>query len=197
MAHWGWYWKVKLKHKPKRLCSHFMCLDSFELFRNKLGVQMSMNQVAYEIPKYKLKATLLSDRYDVEYDGGFYSIPIEKQPCNYGGFRYYLRCPKCNQRMRKLYCDQGVFNCRKCLNLGYYTQRLRPSERCLYMVVKVSKKLENMAGSLDRKPPWMKRRAFEGLKDRDDEYWEKRHDAVRKELIEWYPNKRAEIEMLF
>jgi len=35
MAHWGWYWKVKLKHTPKRLCSEVNRLDLFEL-RNKI-----------------------------------------------------------------------------------------------------------------------------------------------------------------
>ena len=197
MAHWGWYWHIKLKHNPKKLCSHFICIDSFQMLRNKRLVAMCVNQIAYEISAYELKATLLADRYNVEYVGGSYDIVIEKQPCNYGGFRYFLRCPKCKQRMRKLYCDKGFFCCRKCLNIGYYTQRLRPSARCVYMAMRIGKTLRNRLGSIDSKPPWMRRKAFEILRDR---YWEYREikytEATRKELLEWYPSKRDQIEML-
>jgi hypothetical protein len=64
MAHWGWYWRIKLKHKSKKLCSHFICIDSFQMFINKFLLEICMNQVAYEIPVYELKATLFADRYN-------------------------------------------------------------------------------------------------------------------------------------
>lgn len=192
MTHWGWYWGVKLSwYKPKGLCSWYISMDSFEMFRNKEGVAWCMNKVANEIPSFKLKATLLSNSYQVEYDGGSYSIPYEKQACNYGGFRYFLSCPRCNQRMRMLYCKDGKFLCRKCLNLGYFTQRLRPSARCIIMGMKIKKHLEDRAGGLHRKPPWMKCKTFEALRDRyfdyDEEKWKKEHT---KELIKWHPRLR-------
>lgn len=197
MAHWGWYWKIKLKHEPKKLCSHFICLDSFQLFRNKILVQMCMNQVAYEIPGYDFRATLKPDRYSIEYVGGSYDIAIEKQPCNYGGYRYFLRCPKCDRRMRKLYCDGGCFLCRKCLNIGYYTQCLRPSARYIYMAIKVEELLKNRLGSIDHKPLWMRQKTFEKLRDRYWEYYEIKHDeATRREFLDWYPSKKDQIGML-
>jgi len=183
MTHWGWYWKVKLSwYKPKGLCSWYVSMDSFEMFRNKEGVAWCMNKVAYEVPGYNLKATLLIDRYHVEYNGGSYSIPYEKQACNYGGFRYFFRCPKCDKRMRILYCKEGKFLCRKCLNLGYFLQRLRPSERLLMMKVKAEDKIKNMAGSLERKPPWIKNKTFKKLKIQYVKYDEKYFHARGKEF---------------
>lgn len=57
-----------------------------------------------------------------------YTIPIEKQQCN--GCTFF-RCPDkdCNRRMRRLYYSYGHFFCRKCLNLGYRSQRISPFER--------------------------------------------------------------------
>ncbi len=200
MTHWGWYWKVKMKHKPRRSCSNVMSIDSFEMFKNKIGTEMCMNKVAYQIPEYNLKAFLYEDHYFVGYTPAegyrsYYKIPIEKQACNYGGFRYFFHCPKCGKRMRMLYHQKGRFLCRKCMNLGYFTQRLCPSTRILIMSNNIEKLLEARGGSLYKKPPRMKQRAFKKLQDRHFEYRHvKQMAATRKELLEYYPSMRAEIE---
>jgi len=198
MAHWGWYWKIKLKYKRKRLCSNLSTIDSFELFKNKIGVELCRGRVAFEYPAYQLEATLLDDHYHVEYDGGSYNIPIEKKACNYGGFRYFFHCPKCNRRMRILYCDKGKFLCRKCLNLCYFTQILRPTARCLIMGGKIRDKLHSMAGSIDKKPPWMKKKTFERLQNKYFDYYEiKYEEALHKELLEYYPHKKDLVDDFF
>lgn len=149
---------------------------------------MSLGCVALEIPVYKLKAILFPDRFQVEYIGGYYEIPIEKQPCNYGGIRYFLHCPTCNRRMRLLYCESGFFSCRKCLKLCYMTQLIRPSWRCVNMANKIKTMLENKAGSLERKPPWMKRRTFKALLARHNEYKETKFlEAWHKEWAKGIP----------
>ena len=193
MAHWGWYWKIKMKHKPKKSCTQYPCLDSFSLFKIKNSFESCLGKVALEMPPYNLKATLLYDRYCVEYEEGKYEIPIEKQPCNYGGSRYFLHCPKCNRRMRFLYCDKGMFACRKCLKIGYFTQRLRPSIRCIIMENKYVNKIKLMGGDHYKKPPRMKTVRYDSLKQRCINYENKFEDSVRKELLKWYPKKRAEI----
>ncbi len=195
MTHWGWYWKVKKQHKPRKSCSAFITIDSFEMFRNKEGVEWCRNKVAYEIPRYNLKAILLNSSYQVEYNEGSYSILFEQQACNYGGFRYFFHCPRCDKRMRILYCKDGKFLCRKCLNLGYYTQRLRPSERCLIMAMKVKESLKNRAGGLYRKPPWMKRKTFETLRERYFDYDDKWMEERDKEFIQKYPHLKHTIRM--
>ncbi|MFA6991423.1 MAG: hypothetical protein WC192_05245 [Candidatus Babeliales bacterium] len=193
MTHWGWYWKIKIKHKPKSLCPSYFCLDSFSLFKIKGSFEACINKVSLEMPPYKLKATLLYDKYSVEYSGGKYEIPIEKQSCNYGGSRYFLHCPKCNLRMRFLYCKDGLFACRRCLKIGYFTQRLRPSIRCIIMESKYVNKIKLMGGDNYKKPPRMKSVRYDLLRERCRNYENKFENAVRKELLEWYPKKREDL----
>lgn len=194
MTHWGWYWEIKQNHKPKALCSwqQFCEIDSFRMFKNKRLVQMikdSSEPISFEVPAFNLKATLLDNNsLNVEYDGGSYVIPVEKKSCNYGGYYYFFHCPKCKRRMRKLYCLEGKYLCRKCADLAYPTQRLRPSNRYLLMANKVEQKLQNKSGSLDRKPPWMKKKTFQALKMSHFEYYEIKYGkAMRDELNQYYP----------
>lgn len=91
MTHWRWYWKVKRKHKRKALCTWFIFseIDSFAMFKNQQLVQFvreSADRVSLIIPQYNLQATLDNDNLHVVYDGGSYVIPVEKKPCNFGGF---------------------------------------------------------------------------------------------------------------
>lgn len=190
MTHWGWYWWVKRKHRRKATCSRFIAIDSFEMFRSKEGVKACRNGIIYEIPQFQLKAFLLSnDNYRIEYRGGVYGIAVEKQACNFGGFRYFFHCPHCDGRMRILYCNEGIFLCRKCLNLCYFTQLLRPPERCLIMAGKVEKKIQDMAGSLQRKPPRMALKTYVALKVKYREYSETKYFMAKtKELVELYPH---------
>ena len=65
------------------------------------------------------------------------------------------------------------------------------------MAVKVNKELKSRAGSLDGKPPWMKHKTFEALKTKYDGCWVKYDEATYKEFLEWYPNKKDEIDRFF
>jgi hypothetical protein len=192
MAHWGWYWKIKLKHIPKTLCSSLPSIDSFSLFKNN-------HLHSFKVPNYQLTAVPLNDCFNVTYGKNkqpSYTIPFEKQSCNYGGFRYYFHCPLCKKRMRKLYFTHGAILCRNCLHLGYDSQRLKPSTRNMFLTSKIEKMLEAKGGSLYEKPKWMKRITFERLRDKHFEYDMKNENAVRRELLEWYPNLKDQIEML-
>jgi hypothetical protein len=191
MAHWGWYWRIKKRYTPKSLCSHFMAIDSFSMFKFKQSIDACMGKVVIEARYYGLKATLLPDHYSVQYDGGSYRIPIEKQSCNYGGFRYYFHCPKCTRRMRFLYCSDGLFQCRKCLNVGYYSQRLRPSERYLVMTIRIGKYIKLRGGDLDRgiKPFGMHSNRFRRIVGRYRYCEDKSHQAIQRELRQWYGAK--------
>ena len=155
----------------KKLCSNFITIDSFEMFKCKQGVELFMdsNMVNMYIPQFELKTKLFSDRIEVEFKRQEnlveYNISLEKKPCSYGGFKYYFHCPKCQSRMRILYCILGAFVCRKCANLGYFTQRLNEFDRSFEAARKVEKKLIDRAGSLKVKPPWIKKRTFKFLRD--------------------------------
>lgn len=164
MTHWGWYWKVKRKHKPKKLCSSLAVIDSFEMFKYKEGlewVRSSKDRICFKVFQNNVIAKLMDDySLNVSYDRGSYIISAEKKTCNFGGHYYFFHCPQCDKRMRKLYLFEGKYLCRKCANLGYYSQRLRPSERNAYMSYKIKDFLKDRAGSLDQKPPWMKQHTF-------------------------------------
>jgi hypothetical protein len=192
MTHWGWYWKYKKKHKPKALCSwsSLNAIDSFEIFKNKEGltwVRNSPGRLLFEIySPYRLKVRLLdNDRLQGEFEGGYYEISVESKPCNFGGSYYFFRCPQCDKRMRKLYCVKGQYQCRKCANLGYYTQRLRPEQRNMHMGFRIERGLKERGGSLECKPPRMKKHTFRKLKKKCVDYQEKRFYAGREELIAW------------
>lgn len=48
-------------------------------------------------------------------------IPISETPCNYGGVRYWFKCPSCNHKRLDLYGGR-LFRCRDCRALGYECQ---------------------------------------------------------------------------
>jgi len=54
-----------------------------------------------------------------------YYVHIESTPCNYGGQRWWFRCPDCGRRCRVLYLpsDEIYFSCRICHNLTYESQQ--------------------------------------------------------------------------
>jgi hypothetical protein len=195
MTHWGWYWKIKKKHTPKELCSwsQFCELDSFDMFKRQELVKLvkeSKDRICLQIPKYNLVAILQdNDFFTVTYNNGSYTIPTEKKPCNFGGNYYFFHCPQCNSRMRKLYCVDGKYLCRKCAKLGYYSQRLRPSERFARQSYKVKEHLKNYAGSLEIKPPRMKHHTFQRLRSRFVKYDEMQFNAECAEFRLWHGAK--------
>ncbi|HRN78581.1 MAG TPA: hypothetical protein PLU71_05030 [Candidatus Dependentiae bacterium] len=198
--HWWWYWKIKKQHESKAVCSNreLLELDSFQMYNNyeqALGVRQSTDKCSFWIPLYELKAYLQDDdSLLVIYRDGTYTIPIERMSCNFGGYYYFFRCPKCNKRMRKLYCLKGQYQCRKCGDLCYYSQLLRPTERFSRGERKVKEYIKARGGNLewfDKKPPRMHHKTFQKLKDRAEYYEAKSGMELFKELREWY-GERAE-----
>jgi hypothetical protein len=51
------------------------------------------------------------------------SVPVEKAPCHYGGFRHYFHCPGCRKRVCKLIQGGKGFYCRGCYSFPYFTQQ--------------------------------------------------------------------------
>ena len=190
MAHWGWYWKVKLKHRPKTLCSNDRSIDSFALFKGE-------GRRSFEVPVFQLKAVLKEDHYQMTYgkkNKPSYKIYFEKQPCNYGGYRYFFRCPLCQGRMRKLYFAYGAISCRKCLNLSYYSQRIRPTVRLRMTAGRIEKDVEKRGGDLelDERPPRMHKKTFQKLKAKAKYYSARSGQELYKEARSWYGPKMEE-----
>jgi hypothetical protein len=184
MTHWGWYWKVKRKHRAKNLCDNQTCIDSFDLFNqnNFSGFTITSGE------KEEVRGTLQGLQIIVSSDTMSYTIPIEKQACHFGGFRYFFRCPVsgCDRRMRKLYVYDCYFACRKCLNLGYLSQKVVSSRRFYLMGKKIKQRLENSGGNLYTKPKWMRSKTFNELQRKEASYQIKSEFALEDEIINMY-----------
>lgn len=194
MAHWGWYWKVKKKHVARTSCSILSKIDSFKLLHK--------GAIGFKIEPLNHNAVIVDDQIRVTYGKhkkSSYSIPIDKQPCNYGGFRYFFKCPLCQQRMRILYFAQkSLFLCRKCLNLGYDTQQLRPSRRYTHTEKKIEALLKDKGGSIYTKPPHMHGKTYKRLMSKLDYYKDKWHQAYNDDLRAWFGAKiEPHIETFF
>ena len=53
-----------------------------------------------------------------------YSIGLNYTNCNYGGQRAWIVCPCCHERVTKLWLKRGVFKCRSCNNMNYFSSRI-------------------------------------------------------------------------
>lgn len=189
MTHWGWYWKVKKKHIARTLCSDLLSIDSFKLLRD--GQTRS-----FKVSPWELTANAMPDGLKITYrkqKESTYTIGIEKLPCNYGGFRFFFKCPLCQKRMRMLYLAQtSIFLCRKCLNLSYKSQCLRPSKRYSHMNDNIKDLLRQMGGDTHQKPQHMHRSTWENLLKKQVNYETKAHEALKIELCQWYGPEIAE-----
>lgn len=186
MTHWGWFWKIKKKHLARTLCSKLTSIDSFKLLKDNVS--------GFTVQPTDIKAKLHDSSLHVTYGkqkGHSYIIPIDKQPCNFGGFRYFFRCPLCQCRMRMLYLtDKSIFLCRQCLNLSYKSQLLRPTRRYDYMNAKITQIVENQGGDTSwNKPKNMRKTTYQQLKSLQHYYEHMSHNAMNKELRTWYGDK--------
>ena len=49
-------------------------------------------------------------------------IPLSTTPCQFGGVRHWLNCPRCMRRCEVVYMQDTSFYCRQCCRLLYPTQ---------------------------------------------------------------------------
>ncbi len=188
MTHWGWYWKVKKKHCARKICSNLLSIDAFKLYKGN-------TMTGFGVSPLDIRADARPDHLKITYrkrKEHSYTIPIDKLPCNYGGFRYFFKCPLCEKRMRFLYfAEQSLFICRGCLNLGYNSQRLRPTKRYDYMSEKVKKLVQSKGGDLKgyKKPSRMHKETYDMLRSKEFYYESKSHQALNTELRQWFGAK--------
>jgi hypothetical protein len=78
-------------------------------------------------------------------------IGLTFTPCNYDGMRAWFRCPgvSCGRRVAILYRAEQYFVCRKCLGLGYRSQRTNLTNRRLQAWKRVQKKPRIFKKSVD------------------------------------------------
>ena len=65
-------------------------------------------------------------------------IQITKQPCHFGGSRFFMLCPECEKKYTIIYLgSHGNWACRSCLGLAYRTQSMDRSTRHLHRAQKI------------------------------------------------------------
>lgn len=117
-----------------------------------------------------------------------YSIVLTSTPCFLGGERLWFRCPSlnCGRRAAKLYLGSRYFACRRCYRLAYQSQCYSPRDRALTQAGKIRRSLgrsEGIAWDFPDKPPRMRWRTYERLRERCERY-EALYDAWTWPLLE-------------
>jgi hypothetical protein len=77
-----------------------------------------------------------------------YYVPIIKQACNYGNYRYYFECPNtnCRSKVYTLYSSPSshYYLCRKCQNLTYDDQKTHNKRFDAFAWMKYDSKIEEL-----------------------------------------------------
>jgi hypothetical protein len=99
----------------------------------------------------KMNMELKQDKlsYDFYFGQDFIKkyVAITYTKCNYGNYRKWFICPKCNNKKGVLYFDYGnhLFYCRNCLNINYLSSQMSKGNKITDInlrLEKIIKKLE-------------------------------------------------------
>ena len=66
-------------------------------------------------------------------------------PCNFGGWRVWFVCPKCNKKVAVIYTAKNIA-CRHCYDLKYASQSMNDFDRGVRLIDKLRKRLRWPAG---------------------------------------------------
>ena len=94
-------------------------------------------------------------------------LSLDKIRCNYGGFRYWFKCPRCSKRSEVLYNKNSKFLCRQCHKLPYSSQRESDIDRLVRKMRKIRRQLgasSNISMPIPFKPKGMHWKTFEYLR---------------------------------
>ena len=91
-----------------------------------------------------------------------YDLPLTTTRPNFGGKRYWWKCPRCYRRVSVLYCA-GYFVCRHCIGAKYQTQHLQPLDRKFKRIATLRSRLGwygGIAHGTQGKPKGMHHRTY-------------------------------------
>jgi hypothetical protein len=105
-------------------------------------------------------------------------VPIEWQPCRFGGQRPWFRCAcssngrYCGRRVAKLYSAGRLFACRHCYRLVYAVQRGDIMDRSHARLRRIYRRLGADYEYFEQPPPcrpkWMRQRTYDRLREELD-----------------------------
>ncbi len=95
-------------------------------------------------------------------------VLLVRTPCTLGGERVWFVCPNdsCNRRSAYLYLAGGTLACRRCLDLGYASQRKRAPQRDIEKARQLRRRiggLDDLTQPLPQKPLGMHSRTYGAL----------------------------------
>ncbi len=120
-------------------------------------------------------------------------ISFNRTPCNYGGYRTWFLCPRCQRRVAVLYGAGKYFFCRHCYGLAYSSQQQAPPFRLSSKAQKIRKLLgasQDTGEPILIKPKGMHWKTFDRLRKKSyqasDQAWEAVARVVGYEMLEQF-----------
>ena len=98
-------------------------------------------------------------------------VLFDLTPCNFGGHRTWLLCPRCWQRVAVLYGAGKYFWCRHCYNLTYSSQQESRADRLMRKARKIRARLGASNSFMEPilfKPKNMHQKTFDRLRKEAD-----------------------------
>ena len=95
-------------------------------------------------------------------------ISLDQTPCNYGGFRTWFLCPRCERRVAVLYGAGKYFLCRHCYDLTYASQQESRADRLMRKARKIRERLgvgDALSERILFKPKNMHQKTFDRLRE--------------------------------
>lgn len=115
--------------------------------------------------KNKIKLSYKQRSNGNEWKDVSYPVWLDWTWCNYGNYRAWFLCPKCDRRVAILY-GGSIFACRHCYKLAYPCQRETASDLAARRANKIRRRLgweEGLFNLPDGKPKGMHWETFERL----------------------------------
>ena len=100
--------------------------------------------IGFSITLDKMILTYRQRERDGDWEEVEQTIQFDHTSCNFGGYRKWFLCPRCNKRVAILYGAGKYFFCRHCYNLTYQSC----NECCLQRILNKSYKLKEQVGGL-------------------------------------------------
>lgn len=172
------------------MATHHYDVISIKSFREALKQLRLVNR------KYHEQADLIVDFEQMLITYKDMEMEFEATPCNYGGERYWFRCPGCNKRCSKLYRytgisyvaeridfkEQEMYACGDCRDMYKFTLN-RTKTDCAYYYLQAEKEARKVDSrykydganvrTMPNRPKRMKRSKYNYHKQRFNDYMAK------------------------
>jgi len=126
--------------------------------------------IRYRMEEGSLVLSYRARVYSDEWQDVEERVTLERTPCNFGGERFWFRCPHCWRRVAVLYGADVRFLCRHCYRLPYASQNETFSDRMLRKARKIRRRLEapdDLTTPVWVKPKGMHWRTFDRLERKE------------------------------